>query len=169
MVRCWRTLLNADVVGYTLHMAAHERATTRAIILYMTHLSEQVARHGGRVLDTTGDNLLAEFEDEGSAVRCGQRLQDDQEPLYVAGQRLLLRLGIHSGQVFKLNGRCYGHAVNVAARLQQAADPGTVMVSGVTMDRLPGQVQPRSSLWEMRRMQLKHLPSPIVAYQGRVR
>ena len=121
-------ILSADAVGYTRLHADDALATIRSLTEARNIISESVRLHRGRVVDSPGDNLLAEFPAALDAVRCSvavQRGLDDNALQQPPDRRLLFRIGLHLGDVAVEGERIYGDGVNVAARLQALAEPGT--------------------------------------------
>ena len=134
-------ILAADVVGYSSLMGQDDEGTLARIKSLRRELIEpKVAEHRGRVFKTTGDGLLAEFSSPVEAVRCAVELQGSltEDP----AQILQLRIGINLGDVMiEQDGDIYGDGVNVAARLEQLAEPGGICLSAKVYeevrDKLP--------------------------------
>ena len=126
-------ILAADAQGYSRLMALDDAGTLAALDAARACFREQAAAHGGRVVDTAGDSVLAVFETAIGAVRAALDAQRDVEALAAerpAGEALHFRVGVHLGDVIeKADGSIYGNGVNVAARLQALAEAGGVCVS----------------------------------------
>lgn len=170
IVRKWTTLLNADVVGYSAMMSRNELGTLHALLVNMHWLSRSVEAFGGRVIDSPGDNLLAEFDSEVSAVECAlfvQRRGDERNRGLPSDLQIHFRIGVHSGSLIELQRRLYGETVNVSARLQAVAKCGGVLVSRATADRLPGRMS-ELKLENPQDFMLKHIPRPVTALEARV-
>jgi len=126
------TILAADVVGYSRLMSQDEAGTLRSLNECRALFHEQAALHGGRIIDTAGDSVLAEFKSVVEAVRCATivlaalRAKNELVP---ENRRMLYRIGVNVGDVIEENGALYGDGVNVAARLQTAAEPGGLCIS----------------------------------------
>ena len=118
-------ILAADVVGYSRLIGADEPGTLAKLAsLRSTVIDPQMATHSGRIFKTTGDGLLAEFASAVQAVQCAIAIQQAMR----AQEGLLLRIGVHSADVTaQPDGDLLGDGVNVAARLQTAAEPGGVL------------------------------------------
>lgn len=132
-------IFSADVAGYTRLMRVDE-ATTVAELKYCRELmSSLVERHSGRVVDTAGDGLLAEFSSAVNAVECGVAVQQHLAE-HNAGLReerkMQLRIGVNLGDVLVEDGHVYGDGVNVAARVQGLAEPGGICVSGMVYNQI---------------------------------
>ncbi len=127
-------VLAADVVGFSALMGQDEEGTLARIKdLRREVLEPKVDDHQGRVVKTTGDGILVEFSSPVEAVRCATKIQ---QCLAATGSReppktLQLRIGINLGDIIiEADGDIYGDGVNVAARLEQMAEPGGLCVSG---------------------------------------
>jgi TolB-like protein/class 3 adenylate cyclase/Tfp pilus assembly protein PilF len=134
MERKLTAILAVDVVGYSAHMEADEAGTFERLKAGQKELFEpEIARHQGRVFKLMGDGLLAEFGSVVNAVECAVTLQRgmaERNASVTAGKRLEIRVGINLGEVIVDGDDRYGEGVNVAARLQQLAEPGGICVSG---------------------------------------
>jgi adenylate cyclase len=136
-------ILSADVVGYSRLMEDNEEATIQTINSYRNSMTTLVQQHRGRVVDTTGDNLMAEFASVVDAVKCavetqkemGQRNADLQE-----NRRMLLRIGINLGDIVEEGDRIYGDGVNIAARLEGLAEAGGICISGTVYDQVKNKL-----------------------------
>jgi adenylate cyclase len=136
-------ILAADVVGFSTHMGLDEEGTLARIRNLRREVIEpKVSDHQGRVVKTTGDGFLVEFASPVEAVRCAVEVQDlltargSQEP----SQALQIRIGINLGDIIiEEDGDIYGDGVNVAARLEQLADPGGICISGKVYEEVRGQ------------------------------
>lgn len=133
----------ADVAGYTRLMAGDETATLATLTAYRAVMDAMVARFGGRIANTAGDSVLAEFGSVVDAVECANAVQaaiatrnDALEP----GRRMQFRVGIHVGDVMLKGGDLFGDGVNLAARLQALAKPGGICISEAARGHLGGKV-----------------------------
>jgi len=165
--RKWVTVLNADVVGYSQMAAKDELAAMLALLNAMRWLAMTVEAFGGRVVDTPGDNLMAEFDREQAAVRCALHVQhavDEGQLAAEGGMTVRFRIGVHSGPLLCQRGRRFGNVVNIAARLQQLAANGGLLVSEVTYGRLPRGLQVR--LIDFARFECRNIPQPVGAFRG---
>src|SRR5215469_2792888 len=121
-------IMATDVVGYSRLMEADEEGTLRRVRCDLHDLFEpKIAEHDGRLIKTTGDGLLAEFQSVVEAVRCAievQREAPERSASLPEAQRIKFRIGINLGDIIVEEGDIYGDGVNVAARLESLADPG---------------------------------------------
>jgi len=125
-------ILHADVAGYSRLMGADEEATLRRLTDYRNAMTGCIKRHAGRVVDTAGDSLLAEFSSVVSATDCAlelQQLLNSRNAELPPDRRLEFRMGIELADVLHEGDAVYGDGVNVAARIQALAEPGGVCVS----------------------------------------
>ena len=126
-------LLAADAAGYSRLMANDQEATVAALDDARAVFHEHVKSHGGRVVDTAGDSVLAAFETAAGAVQAAravqQRLAEINQPV-AEDRRMRFRIGVHLGDIIeKADGSIYGDGVNIAARLEALAEPGGITVS----------------------------------------
>jgi class 3 adenylate cyclase len=162
-------VLNADVVGYSRMMAMNDLAALERLLAGMRRIVAAVTRAGGRVVDSTGDNLMAELPDETAALRCALEVQralvernqscDDDVQLHV-------RIGLDSGELLTRHGRLYGDVVNTAARLQAAAAPDGILLSAAIAERLESALE--DLLEDLGALRLKNLPAPVQTFSLRV-
>jgi adenylate cyclase len=125
-------ILSADVKGYSRLMRDDEEATVRTITTYREVIGSVVRKHRGEVVDSPGDNILAEFASVVDAVRGAVEIQEELK-IRNAGlpenRRMEFRIGINLGDVIHEEKRIYGDGVNVAARVESLADAGGICVS----------------------------------------
>ena len=121
-------ILSADVVGYSRLMQDDDSATVETLTRYRTIFSNFVSRHEGRIVDSPGDNILAEFDSLVEAVQCAVEIQRElgRRNLQLADHRQMhFRIGINLGDILSRDdGTIYGDGVNVAARLESLAATG---------------------------------------------
>ena len=155
----------ADVDGYSRLMGADEVATLDTLTARREILDGLIATHGGRIANTAGDSVLAEF---GSAVDAVQCAVDAQTALAEANsylspdKRISFRIGVHVGDVMVRGGDLFGDGVNIAARLQALAQPGSACVSGATYEQVK-KVLPLS-FTDLGPQQVKNIEEPIRVY-----
>ena len=136
-------ILSADVEGYSRLMGEDEEATVRTLTAYREVLTTLIQQHNGKVLDSPGDNLLAEFVSVVDAVQCAVAVQkeikarNDELP---ENRRMQFRIGINLGDVIQEEGRIYGDGVNIAARLEGLAEPGGICISKTAFDHIESKL-----------------------------
>jgi adenylate cyclase len=156
----------ADVEGYSRLMGADEVGTLKGLTERRAILDRLIGDHRGRIANTAGDSVLAEF---GSAVDAVQCAVDAQTALAEANtgippdKQINFRIGVHIGDVMIRAGDLFGDGVNIAARLQALANPGAVCISGATYDQVR-KVLPMSFV-DLGIQQVKNIQEPIRAYQ----
>jgi formylglycine-generating enzyme required for sulfatase activity/class 3 adenylate cyclase len=133
-------ILVADVVGYSRLMQADEEGTlARLQEIGATIIDPRVAAHRGRIFRTMGDGLLIEFPSVVEAVLCAAEVQQELSAL-AAGEpherRIQLRIGINVGDVIRKGNDVFGTGVNIAARLESLAEPGSIYISGEAYDQV---------------------------------
>lgn len=133
------TVLCADVSGYSRLMEADEAGTLETLRRSRTAMAGLVERHDGRIVNTWGDAVIAEFASVVEAVQCAVEIQreiSNQEPDPSPGNRMQFRIGINLGDVMVDGSDIYGDGVNIAARLQEVAEPGGIVVSSSVYDQV---------------------------------
>jgi adenylate cyclase len=136
-------ILSADVEGYSRLMGEDEAATVRIITEYREVIASVVAGHGGRVVDSPGDNVLAEFPSVVEAVRGAVEVQRElgsRNAGLPLARQMRFRIGINLGDVIVERERLYGDGVNIAARLESLADGGGICLSGTAYDQIEGKL-----------------------------
>src|SRR5262245_57336202 len=122
-------IMATDVVGYSQSMQADEAATLAALSVIREATENQIKQHRGRIANTAGDSVVAEFASAVEAVDCAMALQEALNQ-----QKLRVRIGIHAGDVIDKNGDLFGTAVNIAARLESVAPAGGIVSSAAVHD-----------------------------------
>lgn len=132
-------VLAADVAGFSRLTEADEVGTMRMLAAQRAILDDAISRHRGRIANTAGDSVLAEFPSAVNAVQCAveaqQALRDATEGV-ARDSRVLFRIGIHVGDVMVRSGDLLGNGVNVAARLEALAEPGGIVLSGAAHEQV---------------------------------
>ena len=132
-------ILSADVKGYSRLMGEDDEATVRTITTYRKVITEVVQKHRGRVVDSPGDNILAEFASVIDAVSGAVAIQEElrvRNAELPEDRKMEFRIGVNLGDVIHEEDRIYGDGVNVAARVEGLADPGGICVSGTVFDQI---------------------------------
>ena len=143
MERKLTAILSADVEGYSRLMGENEEATVRTLTEYREAMGSLIERHRGRVIDSPGDNLLAQFASAVDAVECAVAIQKDlrrRNTAYVEDRRMNYRIGINLGDVIVDGDRIYGDGVNVAARVESLAEGGGISVSGTVHEHVANKL-----------------------------
>jgi len=136
-------ILSADVKGYSRLMGEDEAATVRTITAYREVMTTLIQQHRGRVLDSPGDNLLAEFASVVDAAQCAVAVQKEfkaRNAELPENRRMEFRIGINLGDVIEEGDRIYGDGVNIAARLEALADPGGICISRTAFDHIESKL-----------------------------
>src|SRR6516162_10001601 len=161
-------VLAADVAGYSRLMGADEVGTARALREHRVVTDALVAKHGGRLVKTTGDGVLLEFPSVVDAVECAVAVQvvmaERNEEVPVE-RRMLFRIGINLGDILIEGNDILGDGVNVAARVEGVAEPGGICISSSAYEQVRGKVTVEfADLGEQR---LKNIDRPVRAYAAK--
>jgi len=136
-------ILCADVEGYSRLMGDDEDATIRTLTSYRELMSTLIQKHRGRVVDSPGDNLLAEFLSVVDAVRCAVEIQEEfsvENAELPENRRMEFRIGINLGDVVEEGDRIYGNGVNIASRIEGLADAGGICISGSAYEQIESKL-----------------------------
>jgi len=136
-------ILSADVEGYSRLMGDDEEATVRSLTVYREVLSTLIQQHNGKVLDSPGDNLLAEFASVVDAVQCAVAVQKEikaRNEQLPENRKMRFRIGINLGDVIQEGERLYGDGVNIAARLEGLSEPGGICISKTAFDHIESKL-----------------------------
>ncbi|HEX5814807.1 MAG TPA: alpha/beta fold hydrolase [Methylomirabilota bacterium] len=132
-------ILAADIADYSRLMSEDEAATVRDLKAHQAAVLPLVGRHGGRIIDTAGDGVLAEFPSVIGAAECAIEMQTVMAARNAdvpASRRMLFRIGINLGDIIHDDARIYGDGINVAARLEGIAEPGGICISRQVFDQV---------------------------------
>jgi TolB-like protein/class 3 adenylate cyclase len=157
----------ADVEGYSRLMGADEVGTLKGLTERRAILDKLISDHRGRIANTAGDSVLAEFGSAADAVQCAVEAQAalaEANSGLAPDRRISFRIGVHIGDVMIRAGDLFGDGVNIAARLQTLAAPGGVCVSGVTYDQVH-KVLP-IAFADLGVQRVKNIHEPIRVYQA---
>jgi len=165
-VRKLAALLSADVEGYSRLMGEDEAATVQTLTVYRAVIQTLVQQHRGRVVDSPGDNLLAEFASVVDAVQCAVAIQRElgiRNTALPFKRRMNFRVGINLGDVIVEGERIYGDGVNIAARLESLAAGGGICIAGNVHE----QVKTKLALGyeDMGVQHVKNIAEPVRAYR----
>ena len=160
-------ILSADAAGYSRLMADDEAETLRALNEARALFRRRIEAHGGRLIDTAGDSVLAEFPSAVEAVDCAVEIQRElgkRNSQLAEHRRMHFRIGINLGDVIEQeDGTIYGDGVNVAARLQPLAEPGGICISGTAFDQVEGKLPLQFKF--IGEQQVKNIAKPVRAYR----
>ena len=168
MERRLAAILVADVVGYSRLLRADEAGTLAALQTTRKEILEPlIDKHRGRLVKLMGDGALVEFGSAVSAVQCAVELQEATEAANEGlpeDRRLMLRIGLDLGDVVVVDGDLYGDGVNVAARLEALADPGTIILSQAVLDQVRSKIA--CEFEDLGEQRLKNVPEPIRVHRA---
>ena len=153
----------ADVEGYSRLMGTDEVGTLKGLTERRAILDRLIADHRGRIANTAGDSVLAEFGSAVDAVQCSVEAQSalaEANASVAPERRISFRIGVHIGDVIRA-GDLFGDGVNIAARLQSIAKPGGVCISGATCEQVR-KVLPMTFV-DLGVQQVKNIQEPIRA------
>src|SRR5215467_3535409 len=143
MGRKLAAIFSTDVAGYSRLMGDDEEATVRTLTAYRAVISSLIQHYRGRVVDSPGDNLLAEFASVVDALRCAVGMQHalkEKNAELPEHRQMHFRIGINLGDVIVEGERLYGDGVNIAARLESLATPGGICISGTVYDQIENKL-----------------------------
>lgn len=168
-VRKLTTVLAADVQGYSRLMEHDEEGTLATLKLYREAMGRLVEAHGGRIVNTWGDAVIAEFPSVVEAVRCAIDVQNELA-VRNAGRssetRMLFRIGINLGDVIVEGDDIYGDGVNIAARLQSEAEPGGILISSTVFEQVRNKIA--VSFDFLGDLPVKNIGEPVPSYSVRI-
>ncbi len=160
------TLLCADAAGYTRLMGADEAGTLATLRRHRGAMATLIERHDGRIVNTWGDAVIAEFASVVEAVQCAVEMQQElsgHNDTLPEAQRMIFRIGINLGDVMLEGDDVYGDGVNIAARLQELAEPGEILISGPVYEQVYNKLSIGfDCLGEQR---LKNVANPVTGYR----
>ncbi len=167
MERKLTAILSADVEGYSRLMSEDEEATIRTLTYYRQLMATLIQGNRGRVVDSPGDNLLAEFGRVVDAVKCAAIIQPTprmENADLPQNRRMEFRIGINLGDVVVDGERIYGDGVNIAARMEALAEGGGICVSGTVFEQVKGKVS--VGFEDLGLQQVKNIAESIRAYRA---
>ncbi len=160
-------ILSADVAGYSKLMGDDERATVLTLTDYREVFGDHIARHKGRVIDSPGDNLLAEFASPVETVNAAIDIQHElgrRNRQLAEHRQMHFRIGLNLGDVIaKEDGTIYGDGVNVAARLEGLAEPGGICLSETVFLQTEGKVE--AAFEDIGAHEVKNIAKPVRTYR----
>ena len=159
-------ILAADIAGYSRLMGENEAATVRDLKGHQAVLLPLIGHYGGRIIDTAGDGILAEFPSIIGAVECAVEIQttmatrNEGVPEH---RRMLFRVGINLGDVIHDETRIYGDGINIAARLEALAEPGGMLVSNTVYEQVRDKLP--FTFEDLGEQQVKNIARPLRVYR----
>ncbi len=165
MRRNLKAILSADVKDYSRLMGDSEELTIETLVIFRDVISNIIHKHEGRVVDSPGDNLLADFFSAQAAVTAALEIQAElanRNTDHPMNRQMQYRIGINVGEIIEQDGRIYGDAVNIAARLESLARPGGIAISGTVHDQIKTKLDIKCVY--QGEQQVKNISSPIRMY-----
>ncbi len=166
MQRKIAAIMAADVAGYSKLVAEDEEDTLRRLASYRAVFDDFVVRSSGRVFNTAGDAVLAEFPSAVEAVRTAIDIQESlrtRNLAYPLSRQMSFRIGITVGDVVERDGDLLGDGVNIAARLEGLAEPGGICVSRTVHEQVANKLSVRFA--DIGEQEVKNIPAPVHAYK----
>ena len=159
-------IFSADVAGYSRLMGEDEEATIRTLTAYRDVMATLIQQYNGKIVDSPGDNVLAEFVSVVDAVQCAVAVQKEikaRNDGLPDNRRMRFRIGINLGDVIQDEDRIYGDGVNIAARLEGLAEPGGICVSKTAFDHIESKLPYGYEC--IGSQTVKNITKPVVAYR----
>ena len=156
-------ILAADAVNYSAMMNADEDATMQSLWSHRNEVTEPaIAAHQARIVKLTGDGFLAEFPTVQDAVSCAFEIQSEikkRNEDVAEENRMVFRMGVHLGDIIADDDDIYGDGVNIAARLEGIAEPGSIYVSGDVFNQVRNKLDLQFE--DLGEQLVKNIPNPI--------
>src|SRR5437867_284809 len=165
MKRKIAAIFAADIAGYSRLVAEDEEETLRRLASYRQVTDDLIAKGGGRIFNTAGDAVLAEFPSAVEAVRCAIDIQESlrtRNLAYPPSRQMCFRIGINIGDVVERDGDLLGDGVNIAARLEGLAAPGGICVARAVYEQVANKLSVEFA--DIGEQQVKNIPTPVRAY-----
>ena len=165
MKRKIAVILAADVAGFSRLVAEDEEETLRRLASYRSVFSDFISSAGGRIFNTAGDSILAEFQSAVDAVRCAIDVQESlrtRNQAYQPSRQMKFRMGLTIGDVVERDGDLLGDGVNIAARLQSIAPEGGICISRSIHEAVANKLSVK--FLDKGMQQLKNIPEPMQAF-----
>ena len=159
-------ILSADVIGYSRLMRDDEEATVRDIAAHRVLISDIIKQHNGRVVDSPGDNILAEFASVVDAVNGAIKIQGQIKESNTSihqDRRMEFRIGINLGDVIEEDERIYGDGVNIAARVEGLAAGGGIAISGTVYEHIKDKLS--LGYHYLGEQDVKNISEPVRVYR----
>jgi adenylate cyclase len=162
-------ILSADVKSYSRLMGEDEEWTLRTLNAYREVMRGLIHQHRGRVIDTAGDSVLAEFASVVDAVQCAVEIQQvlrAKNAMLPENRRMEFRIGINLGDVIEEGEKIYGDGVNIAARVEGLAEAGGICVSGSAYEQIENKLPLRYEY--LGEHEVKNIAKPVRVYRARI-
>src|SRR5713226_4393725 len=159
-------ILCADVFGYSRLMGENEEATLRTLSSHRKLIDSLIEQHRGRFVNSAGDSVLAEFASVVNAVQCAVEIQSTlkaENSTLTPERRMEFRIGVNLGDVMVDGEQIYGDGVNVAARLESLAAPGTICISGKVHDEIRSKLA--LGYEDLGDQQVKNIAEPVRVFR----
>ena len=159
-------ILSADVAGYSRLMDDDDEATIRTLTDYRNVFSDLIKQFRGRVVDSPGDNILAEFASVVDAIKCTLEIQEElgkRNSRLPDERRMQFRIGINLGDVVEEEGRIYGDGVNIAARIEALSEAGGICISRIVFEQIKNKL--KLGYDYLGEHTVKNIPEPVQAYR----
>jgi adenylate cyclase len=166
MERKLAAIFSADVKGYSRLMGDDEIATVRTLTAYREVMTALIHTHHGRVVDSPGDNMLAEFASVVDAVHCATEIQQHlavRNAALPTTRQMAFRIGINVGDVLTEDGRLYGDGVNIAARVEGLAEAGGICISEAAYTQVKNKLA--LGYEDIGEQQVKNIAEPVRVYR----
>ena len=170
MKRKIAAIFAADIAGYSRLVAEDEEETLRRLASYRQVTDDFIARSGGRIFNTAGDAVLAEFPSAVEAVRCAIDIQESlrtRNMAYPPSRQMAFRIGITIGDVVERDGDLLGDGVNIAARLEGLAEVGGICISRAVHEQVANKLSVQFA--DIGAQEVKNIPTPVHAYMVAMR
>src|SRR5580704_1559313 len=170
MKRKIAAIFAADIAGYSRLVAEDEEETLRRLASYRLVTDDFIAKAGGRIFNTAGDAVLAEFPSAVEAVRCAIDIQESlrtRNMAYPASRQMSFRIGITIGDVVERDGDLLGDGVNIAARLEGLAEVGGICISRAVHEQVANKLSVQFS--DIGAQEVKNIPTPVHAFMVAMR
>src|SRR5216684_1616153 len=170
MKRKIAAIFAADIAGYSRLVAEDEEETLRRLASYRQVTDDFIARYGGRIFNTAGDAVLAEFPSAVEAVRCAIDIQESlrtRNMAYPPSRHMSFRIGITIGDVVERDGDLLGDGVNIAARLEGLAEVGGICISRAVHEQVANKLSVQFA--DIGEQEVKNIPTPVHAYRVAMR
>src|ERR1700730_4832160 len=163
-------IVAADIAGYSKLVAEDEEETLRRLASYRSVFDDFISRGSGRIFNTAGDAVLAEFPSAVEAVGCATDVQESRRTrtlAYPPSRQMNFRIGITIGDVVERDGDLLGDGVNIAARLESLAESGGICVSRTVYEQVANKLSVQFA--DIGEQEVKNIPTPVHAFMVAMR